>query len=130
MNEDPNLTVLQEQQIEADVSQVATAQTEDLVTQTHAHVQVPEELKDTVKAVKIPDLSLAETVPGVQQHPPAHKTITGDIITLPDMFSTREAALAASVGKATDGNADAGRVFGRQDQRGRLRVQHEIDKAA
>ncbi len=130
ISEDPNLTTLPQEP--ADIS-AAKAEVvvgaEGFVNPTHAHVQVPEELKGAIEAVKVPNLSGVEGT-GAQQHPPAHATITGDLISLPDGFGTREAALAASTGKATDGNADAGRVFGRQDQRAKLRVQEELRRAA
>lgn len=131
INEDPNLTAIPEEQTVASVDQGdATAVAENFVSPAHPHAQVPEELKGTIEAIKIPDLSLAETVPGVQQHPPKHATITGDLISLPDGFGTREDALAASKGKANDGKADSGRVFMRQDLRGRVRVQEELKRAA
>lgn len=137
MNEDPNLVikdpvvpaVKQPEVTDSEVQQVA-ADVESLAISSIPHLVVPPELKNFAEPVLTHNLSKAEEVPGVQQHPPAHSTITGDVISFPDQFDTREGALAASSGKATDGDADAGRVFVRQYLRGRIRVQDALKKAA
>lgn len=133
MNEDQILTpvdpvvspVQQPEVTSSDAAQVA-ADVESLVASSNPHFVAPAGLEDVTKPVEVPNFSgIAGTEALV--HPP-EKPATGDLITLPGKFGTREDAIAAAGGDAKDGTADSGRVFERQDLR--FKALRALKKAA
>lgn len=122
MNEDQVLTVkdpvviAQQPEVnDSEVKQVA-ADVESLITTSNPHFIAPSGLENITKPVLAPNLSGVEGT-GATEHPPAHRSVAGNLITLPDGFGTREDAIMAAKGDAKDGTADSGRVFERQDLR-------------